>query len=345
MINRFLKNWKSGLTIALVSIPIAISLSVASHATPTAGIITAIWAGFIAAFFGGSHYNIIGPTCALSGILATYAMTHGSDKLSMIAILAGFFILIAYAFKFEKYLLLIPGSAIQGFTLGVAAIIILGQLNFALGIYGLTKHKQLISNVKLTLLNLDKTSLETFAIFLIFLFLLFLSTKLFPRIPAIILFSPIGITCGYATTNGILPFSLATLNSKFGSIEPALWLMPNICFHHSMLFPAGAIALIAMLETLISAKIADGITKTKHHKKKELLGLALANIGSGLMGGIPATAALARTALNIKSGATHSLSAMLSSFCIVLFSTFTLSYFNYRPIIFHLGENHAYLGF
>lgn len=332
MINKLLENWKSGLTIALVSLPIAISLAIASHATPTAGIITAIWAGGIAALFGGSNYNIIGPTGALSGILATYALTYGSDKLSMIAILAGLFILIAYFCQFEKYLILIPGSAIQGFTLGIAGIIMLGQLNNALGIYELKKHKQLISNVKVTLLNLDQTDLYTFGIFILFLCLLFVSTKIIRSIPAIILLSPVGIVCGYAASNGFLPFSLATLGSKYGSIQATLFEAPFIGFHHSMLFPAGAVALIAMLETLISAKIADGITKTKHHKKNELLGLAFANIGSGVCGGFPATAALARTALNIKAGATHKISAFISSCFITLFSIGCLSYFNLMPL-------------
>src|SRR5579859_3081576 len=95
-------NWKSGLTVALVSIPLSISLAIASQATPVAGIITAIWAGLIASIVGSSNYNVIGPTGALSGLLASYAITHGSAGLSMLALVTGLFILAVYFLRLER---------------------------------------------------------------------------------------------------------------------------------------------------------------------------------------------------------------------------------------------------
>ena len=112
-------NWQSGVAVSLVSIPLAVSLAVASHANPIVGIITAIWAGIVASIFGGSNYNIIGPTGALSGILATYAISCGEGALSTLAILAGIFIFIAYLFKLERYLIFFPASTIHGLFLAL----------------------------------------------------------------------------------------------------------------------------------------------------------------------------------------------------------------------------------
>jgi SulP family sulfate permease len=134
-------NWKSGITVSLVSIPLSVSLAVASQTSPVIGILTAVWAGLIASIFGGSNYNIIGPTGALSGILAAYALMYGPATLAPLAIVAGIFILIAYIAKLERFLVFVPGSTVQGFTLGVAVIISLGQLNFALGLSHLPKHE------------------------------------------------------------------------------------------------------------------------------------------------------------------------------------------------------------
>ena len=116
------KNLKSGLTVSLISIPLSVSLAVASGATPIIGIITAIWAGLVAGIFGGSNFNIVGPTGALSGVVAIYVFLHGIAGLPMLAMLAGVFIITAYLLKLEKYLILIPPSVIHGFTLGVAFI-------------------------------------------------------------------------------------------------------------------------------------------------------------------------------------------------------------------------------
>ncbi len=140
-------NWKSGLTVSLVAMPLSISLAVASGSTPLIGIITAVWAGFIASIFGGSNYNVVGPTGALSGLIAAYAATHGTDGLPTLTVITGLMILAAYLLRLERYLIFIPSSVINGFTLGVALIIAFGQFNAAFGLYGLTKHESFFANV------------------------------------------------------------------------------------------------------------------------------------------------------------------------------------------------------
>lgn len=325
-------NWKSGVTVALVSIPLSVSLAVASGASPVVGIITAIWAGLVASIWGGSNFNIVGPTGALSGILAAYALLHGAESLAVLAVVSGVFILLAWVFKLERYLVFVPASAIHGFTLGVAFIISLNQLNFAFGISGLPVHEKFIENVHESFAHIGSFSPVALLVFSIFLVALFAFMKFLPRVPGAIALSPIGIALGYFASNGSLPFTLETLGSKYPDMDAALFSLPAPHFDPSLIMAGFAVALVAILETLISAKIADGMTKTKHHKRKEVFGLGWANIVSGVMGGIPATAALARTALNVKTGANDKMSATISSITITLIAFVFLKYFVFIPL-------------
>lgn len=326
------KNLKSGITVSLISIPLSISLAVASGVSPLIGIITAIWAGLIAAIFGGSSFNIIGPTGALSGIIAAYVLSNGIIGLPTLTVLVGIFIIISYLLKLERYLILIPSSVIHGFTLGVAFIIGLGQLNFALGLKNLTTHELFFDNTLESLKNLSNISWLSFGIFTVFLIGLLIFKKFVKKVPGAIILAPIGIILGYLAEHNFTYLELQTLGAKFGNINFSFFNMPSFVFSSSMLEIAAVIALIAILETMLSAKIADGMTKTKHNGRKEMLGLGLANIVSGLVGGMPATAALARTSLNIKTGATHKTSAIISVISITIISIFLLGYFKYIPL-------------
>ena len=326
------KNLKSGLTVSLISIPLSISLAVASGVTPLIGIITAIWAGLIAAIFGGSNFNIIGPTGALSGVIATYVILNGIGGLPMLTVLVGIFIVIAYLLKLERYLILIPSSVIHGFTLGVAFIIGLGQFNFALGLQNIPQHETFFENIFESIKHISDISWIAFGIFALFLIGLLLFKRFTKKMPGAIILAPIGIILGYLSVNNIISLPLQTLGSKFGDINFSFLGNFNFVFSGAMLGTAVVIAIIAILETMLSAKIADGMTHTKHNGRKEMLGLGLANIVSGLVGGMPATAALARTSLNIKTGATHKTSAMISVVSVSIISLFLLGYFKYIPL-------------
>ena len=325
-------NWKSGVTVALVSIPLSVSLAVASQTTPVAGIITAFWAGILASLFGGSNFNIVGPTGALSGILATYAIVHGAHTLPMVAVMTGAIILVAYVTKLERYLVFVPASTVHGFTLGVAFIIALNQMNFALGLNGLEKHEKFIDNVIESFKHISYFSPVAVIIFFAFLVGLFIFLRYLPKVPGAIILSPVGILLGYASTQKLIPLQLETLQSRFGDMSPTLFQKPVFFFDSSLVITALTVAFVAILETMISARIADGITHTKHNKRKEMMGLGLANVASGMFGGIPATAALARTSLNIKTGATDKISATVSSVVIAIISLLLLTYFKYIPM-------------
>lgn len=331
-INNVKQNLKSGLTVSLISIPLSVSLAVASNVSPLIGIITGIWAGLIAGIFGGSHYNIVGPTGALSGVIATYVLLHGLGSLPTLTVLVGILILIAYMLRLERYLILIPSGVIHGFTLGVAFIIALNQLNSALGLQNLAVHEHFFENVVESLRHVSSTSLSTVGIFLLFLIGLFIFKKITPKLPGAIILAPVGIILGYLSTQQIIPLALQTLGSKFSDFSFRLFQPMHWEFSSDMVQVAAVIALIAILETMLSAKIADAMTHTKHQQRKEMFGLGLANIVSGLVGGMPATAALARTSLNIKTGATHRSSAILNTIFMAVISLLLLGYFSYIPM-------------
>lgn len=332
LIKKIKENWKSGLTVSLISLPLAVTLAVASHATPVQGVITAMWAGLVAALFGGSHYNIIGPTGALSGLLASYAIIHGQQVLPTLALMSGILIFIAYLFKLEKYLVFIPSCTIHGFVLGVAFIIMFNQLNFALGLSQVPLHESFMQNTLETCKYIPQLSLVSLIIFLCSLSVLFALTKLLSTIPGAIVISPIGILLGYASSHHLIILNLQTLETKFSNLDPHIIMPTSYIFSVKLILPALTIALISIIETMISARIADGMTKTKHNKNKEMLGLSLANIACGFAGGIPATAALARTTLNIRSGATHKISCGISSIFVLSISLLLLGYFKYMPL-------------
>ncbi len=327
-------NIKPGITVGLVSIPLSISLALASGVSPVIGVLSAFWGGVVAALFAGSAYNIIGPTGALSGLILTFVLSHGIAMAPMLTILAGVLILIAWAFNFHKYLIYIPGAVIHGFTLGVAFIIGLGQLNNAFALTPHHTHESLILNIIESVKVLPEARIESILLFVLGLFFLMTIKKKAPTIPGAIVLSFIGIGVGYASTRGLLPFSIPTLFSKYGTLTLQLFpsALPKLSLSPALFQGASVIAIIAIIETMLSAKVANLMTKTRFHERREMLALALANITSGFMGGIPVTAALARTSLNIKTGANSRISALISAITIGIISVVFFGMFQYLPL-------------
>jgi SulP family sulfate permease len=327
-------NWKPGLTVALISVPLSLSLSIASGATPLQGILTAVWAGAVYALFAGSRYNVVGPAGALAGILAIFAFRYGAGALPSLAVLSGIFILGAYFLRLERYLAFVPASALHGFTLGVAVTIGLNQLNFALGLSGLTKHEKLTDNILESIRHISNASPTVSVIFAIFLIGLFAFSRWLPKVPGAIVLTPVGIALGWLASNDVLDIDIPTLRSTYGDIEMHLFAFARPEFSADMVITAITVAFVTILETLISAKIADGMAKTKdkYARRREVKALALANIASGLAGGIPATGVFARTALNIKTGADDASACFLQSLFVAAISVFLFGYFRYIPL-------------
>mmetsp|Transcript_46829 Transcript_46829/g.124591 ORF Transcript_46829/g.124591 Transcript_46829/m.124591 type:complete len:651 (-) Transcript_46829:158-2110(-) len=334
------KNAGAGITVALVNIPLSISLAVASDATPSMGCITVIWAGAITAFLGGSHYNVVGPTGALSGLLSIASVTYGQDALPLLAIMAGLLSFVVFFTNMDKLALFVPANTMQGFTIAVAIIISFNQLNFALGLDKVPRHPSFVENVIENLNHAGAAEWQAIVMFLAFGLGQFNLGKLYPRIPWAIVMACIGIALGYLSSiPGVMSYKIRTLDSRYPGLSLSLFSIPT--FRAELFMPQTfyalfmnslSIAFVAILETLISAKIADRMTKTKFNQRQEVFALSLANCASGFFGGIPATAALARTALNIKSGATSRLAGIIGSIAVVILSMVFLPYFKFLPL-------------
>lgn len=340
IVERIKSNWKSGITVAFVSIPLALALAIASGATPTQGIITAFWAGLLGAILGGSHFNIIGPTGALSGILMTFAIVNGYAVLPVVAIVSGLITLAVYFLKLDRYIIFIPKVVVHGFTLGVAFIIALGQLDNMLGLKDIPKTEVLTDNVLTSLRHYAEINWVIFVIFIILTLFIIFWNKKFPKFPGAIVVAVVSIITVFIFREWLkFDFEILTLSDNYPEVEAGLFfnvwgtLKPQIFLDKEIWAVSIATAVIAILETLISGQIADNMTNTKFDRSKEVLSLAVANIGSGIMGGIPATAALARTALNIKSGATNRMSGIINSMVVIVIALLLFGFFKHLPMV------------
>ena len=333
------ENWKSGLTVAFINIPLSLALAIASGATPVQGIITAFWAGLIGAILGGGHFNIIGPTGALSGILISFAIINGPASLPIIAIASGLIILAFYIFKLDKYIIFIPRSVVQGFTLGVAFMIAFGQIDAMLGINDLQKGENVAQNIILAFSDFSKIRWGIVLIFLGAVAFILLWDKKFKNIPGSIIIAFIGIIAVYIIEWTSIPFDMTILSDRYPKISPRLFdnfykdLTWAPFLSKKIWSVAFAVAVIGVLETLLSGQIAKQMTKVPFDRSKEVFSLSIANIASGIMGGIPATAALARTALNVKSGGKHRTSGVLSAIFLAIIVMFLLTFFKKLPMV------------
>lgn len=338
-------NWKSGLTVALISVPLSIALSIASGAGPLPGIVTGIWATLIASFFGGNNYNIIGAAGALTTLLFAATLSApdnlGPLVLPFIALAVGFIILLIWLIGADRFLYYIPSSVMYGFATGVALLIAASQLFDAAGLSFLRRTGTFVGDISLFIQHRSEADMISVLVFAVFLGMLLLWKRSIKVLPAVIPIALLGIVFGVVETKFIGSFDLISLGDKFGALKGTLYVpvaweaFPQLfTSRESLIFlfkTAGVIALIVVLETLITAKIADKITRTQSSSRKELFGLALANIGSGIFGGLPATGVFIRTGANIKAGATHRLSATIAALVTALIALLVLPYFIYLP--------------
>jgi len=340
-------NWKAGLTVALVNIPLSISLAVAAGGTPMQGIATSAWAGVIFGLFGGCEYNILGPTGALSGLLMLYSIRYGGPQiLSFLALTSGLLLMLVLLLRLDRYLMFIPQSVVHGFTVGVALIIALGQLSYALGITGLVVEESFYMNVFNIFTHIDKTN--PFALLVSFMTVasLLVLINFFPRVPWNVVLAAVGILFGWLLMEGHLPMDesvrILTLKDKFHDIDENFFRVVKVdpdwlsWSNAKDLFLASFnIMFVAALETLISAKIASDLTLSVFNQTWEMFGLSLSNLLSGIFGGLPCTAALARTALNVKSGATSRASSILNGVVVLLISLVIMKFFVYllQPVV------------
>ncbi len=342
---RVSENWKAALTVAFISVPLSIALSIASGAGPLPGLIAGIWGTLVGAFFIGSEYNIIGAAGALTTVLfaATLAAPLGlsANILPLLALFTGAIVFVVWLLKLDRYLYYIPSSVMYGFAAGVAILIAASQLFDATGLSKLSRTGHFLGDIEKFLANTASVHTPSLLVFAAFLAGILIWKKQIKKIPAVIPAAVIGILFGYFEAN-YFPLDIFSLQDKFGSISatlilPVAWDGLRAIFADHAAFAAvlkvsGIIALIAVLETLITAKLGDKLTKTESSSSRELFGLALSNLGSGAMGGLPTTGVFIRTGANIKAGATHRTSGILAAIFTGIIALLVLPFFSFIPM-------------
>ena len=303
----------AGLTVAIVALPLAIGFGITSGMSAAAGLTTAIIAGFLAAVFGGSKYQVSGPTGAMTVILIPVIHSYGVGAIPALGLMAGLMVIAMAIFKFGAVINRVPWTVVEGFTVGIALIISLQQIPLALGIAKGDGEKSYVvawNTIKNALdAGLNYSSLLVVVITLIIKFSwpkIVTKLHLKAHIPA----SFIALVLVTLFVKA-LSIDVATI----GSIPRSLGTYKHPIFDNltSLLVPALWIALLAAVESLLSARVADGLAhnKEKFEPNRELFGQGLATLASSLFGGMPATGAIARTSVNVRS---HAVSRLASVF-------------------------------
>jgi SulP family sulfate permease len=303
----------AGLMVGLVALPLALGFGVSSGMGAGAGLITAIVAGALAAVFGGSRVQVSGPTGAMTVVLVPIIATHGRDGVLVVGLMAGLILIglgYAGAGRFIRY---VPVPVVEGFTLGIAAIIGLQQLPAALGV-DVHADKVLVLSWRSIEAWAADPAWAALGITLAVTTLLLAGARVRPGLPV----SLIAVVAA-TLANSVFSLGAATIGRiPTGLPAPRL---PGIAVADldALLLPAVAVAALAALESLLSATVADGMSVgQRHDSDRELVGQGLANLGSPLFGGIPATAAIARTAVNVRAGATSRLAALTHALVLLL---------------------------
>ena len=291
----------AGITVAMVALPLSLAIAIASGADPAKGLVTAIVAGFLISLFGGSRVQIGGPTGAFIVVVFKVITDHGYDGLVIATFMAGIILLIAGVFRAGRLIRLVPEPVINGFTIGIAIIIATSQLK---DLFGLSMSQVPAESIeKLTALwhAKDSLSLPTLVTGLLTMGLIILLKRIAPRVP--------GLIIAVALTSALVAlFNLPvdTIQSRFGDLPRTLPVpaIPSLEFSRLMdLLPSAIIiAVLAGVESLLSAMVADRMITGQHRSNAELIAQGAANLGSALFGGLPATGAIARTATNVRAG-------------------------------------------
>ena len=328
---QFFADATAGVIVGIVALPLAIAFGIASGVTPEKGIITAIIAGFIISAFGGSRVQIGGPTGAFIIIVYGIVQNYGTTGLAIATIMAGIILVIMGLVKFGSLIKFIPYPVVVGFTSGIALLIFSTQIKDFFGLQ-MTKVPSEFHEKWLAYFGAFNTmNYNVVGIALLAMLIMIFWPKVTHRIPG----SLIAII---VTTLIVLIFKLPvdTIGSKFGEIPSNLPAPSsfeiNIAIIKNLIGPATVIALLAAIESLLSAVVADGMIGGKHRSNMELIAQGIANIVVPIFGGIPATGAIARTATNIKNGGRTPVAGIIHAITLLLIMLFFGSYAKLIPM-------------
>ena len=298
---QLIKDIMSGIIVAIIALPLSIALAIASGVGPEQGLYTAIIAGFFISFFGGSRVQIGGPTAAFVVIIYGIVASYGTDGLIVATILAGIILVIMGICRFGSLIKYIPYTITTGFTCGIAVTLFVGQLKDFFGMDIASVPSEFLDKVIVYAKNISTINLTATLIGLLAVAIMLLWTKVTDKIP--------GSLVAIVVTTAIAYFAklpVNTIGSVYGKLNSAFpsFHVPSITMNliQQMISPAFTIAVLAAIESLLSAVVSDGMIGDTHKSNAELIGQGLGNIFSGFFGGIPATGAIARTAANVRNG-------------------------------------------
>lgn len=330
-LTRFRRDAVAGLTVAIVALPLAMALGIASGASPDKGLITAVVAGFLISALGGSRAQVGGPTGAFVVVVFNVIAQHGYDGLLLATLLAGLLLIIAGYARLGALVKFIPHPVVTGFTAGIAVIIASSQVKDFLGLSITTVPADFLPKWQAYLGAIGTIQPTTLAIGIGSLLLIIGLRKVAPRLPGFLIAVVVA-----SVAVALLHLPADTIGSRFPHIQPGLPAptMPDISLGkvQAILPSAFTIAFLAGIEALLSAVVADGMIGSRHRSNQELVGQGIANIASALFGGLPATGAIARTATNIKAGALTPVAGMLHALFLLLFILFATDLMAFVPM-------------
>ncbi len=321
----------AGLTVAIVALPLAMALGIASGASPDKGLITAVVAGFLTSALGGSRVQVGGPTGAFVVVIFNVIASHGYDGLLIATLLAGFILILAGVLRLGQMIKYIPHPVVTGFTAGIAVIIASSQVKDFFGLAIDKVPADFLPKWQAYLGAMSSASWATICVGVGALAIIVGLRKLAPRFPGFLI-----AVVASSLAVALLKLPVDTVGSRFPDIPAGLPMpsLPEISLSKisAVLPSAFTIAFLAGVEALLSAVVADGMAGTRHRSNQELIGQGVANLGSALFGGLPATGAIARTATNIRSGAKTPVAGMMHAAFLLLFILFGTDLMAYVPM-------------
>ncbi len=327
---QFAKDVVSGVIVAIIALPLSIALSLASGVNPEQGLYTAIIAGFLVAFLGGSRVQIAGPTAAFATIVAGIVATEGMDGLIIATVMAGILLILMGLLRFGALIKYIPNTITTGFTFGIAVTIVIGQLKDFMGLTFTKSPVESMEKLKEVFSCISTFNWQAFVIGLVSLAILIFWPKKLQKIPASLIAV---IVC--ALIVNLADLNVNTIGDLY-SISSALPApsIPELSLERiqALLPNAFTIAILAAIESLLSCVVSDGMIGSKHRSNIELVAQGAGNIASALFGGIPATGAIARTAANIKNGGRTPIAGMVHSIVVLLILILLMPYASLIPM-------------
>ena len=329
---KFVSDLVAGVIVAIIALPLSIALAIASGVSPEKGLYTAIVAGFVISFLGGSSVNISGPTAAFATIVAGIVAQFGTDGLVIATLMAGLLLILMGIFKFGSLIKYIPYTITTGFTSGIAITIIIGQIKDFLGLtYPEGTHAiETMEKVSAVAKSIGTLNWQALLVGLIGLAILIVWPKISKKIPG----SLIAVVVGVVIVK-VFKMDVNTIGDLYTiSRDLPKFAFPAIEFAtiKDLIPSAFTIAILAGIESLLSCVVSDGMIGDRHHSNTELIAQGAGNIMSGLFGGIPATGAIARTAANVKNGGRTPVAGMVHALVLLLILVVLMPYAAWIPM-------------